>query len=57
VNSIKVREELKDKLALERHLSHADMHPNVYKRLAKRGYFEDGEITDKGKRLIAAANE
>ena len=57
MNSVKVREELKDKLALERHLSHADMHPNVYKRLAKRGYFKDGEITAKGKRLLSGANE
>ena len=57
MNSIKVREELKDKLALERHLPHADMHPTIYKRLEKRGYFKDGEITDKGQRLIANANE
>ena len=55
VNLSKVREEHEDKLALERHLSHADMHPSIYNRLEKRGYFKDGEITDEGKRLIAGA--
>jgi len=52
MDSIKEREETKDKLALERHLSHADMDPSVYKRLEKRGYFKDGKITTKGERLL-----
>jgi hypothetical protein len=55
VNSIKVREELKDKLALERFISHADIRPNVYRRLVKRGYIKGEEITDKGTKLIASA--
>jgi hypothetical protein len=55
VNSIKVREELKDKLALERYISHADIAPNIYRRLVKRGYIEDGEITAKGKKLQSEA--
>lgn len=57
MNLIKVREELKDKLALERYISHADIHPNVYKRLEKRGYLKEAEITHKGKILLSGANE
>lgn len=55
MNPARVREETKDKLALERYLSHADIHATVYRRLVKRGYLKDEEITEKGKKLLTNA--
>jgi hypothetical protein len=57
VNSIQMRQEVKDKLALERYISHADIYPNIYKRLEKSGYIKDGKISDKGQKLLSGANE
>jgi hypothetical protein len=56
MDSAKIRKETRNRLALERHLSHDDLSPITYRRLVNRGYLTaDGKITPKGEELRANA--